>query len=77
MEDDRHLSSNAILAADEYVGWEALDSTRALTSLLQKVMQENGTTLEAICYLDELKIPNPGLDYLIKFDEGGQPEAVC
>jgi hypothetical protein len=41
-------------------------------------MQEDRTTWgEAICYLDELNIPNPGLDYRIKFDEGGRPEAVC
>jgi hypothetical protein len=40
-------------------------------------MQEDGTTWEAISYLDELKIPNPGLDYHIKLDDSGQPEAVC
>jgi hypothetical protein len=39
-------------------------------------MQEDGTWWEAICYLNELKIPNPGLDYHIKLDDGGCPEAV-
>ncbi len=62
MEDARHLSSNAVVAADEYVVREDPESTRALTSLLRKVMQEDGTTWEAIRYLNELKIPNPGLD---------------
>ena len=77
MEDACHLSSNAVIAADEYVVWEDPESTRALTSLLQKVMQEDGTTWEAIRYLDKIKIPNPGLDYRIKFDENNRPEAVC
>jgi hypothetical protein len=77
MEDARHLSSNAVIAADEYVVWEDPESTRVFTSLLRKVMQEDGTTWEAIGYLEELKIPNPGLDYRIKFDENNRPEAVC
>jgi hypothetical protein len=77
MEDARHLSSNAIIAADEYVVREDPESTRALTSLLCKVMQESRTTWEAMHYLEELKIPNPGLDYRIKIDEDGRPEAAC
>jgi hypothetical protein len=78
MEDACHLSSNAVIAADEYVICEDPESTRALTSLLLKVVQEDGTTQEAISYLDELKIPNPGMDHRIKYeDEGGRPEAVC
>jgi hypothetical protein len=48
MEDARHLSSNAVIAANEYVVQEDPESTRALTSLLQKAMQEDGTTWEAI-----------------------------
>jgi hypothetical protein len=40
-------------------------------------MQEDGTTWEAICYMDDLKIPNPGPDYHIKLDDDGRPEAVC
>jgi hypothetical protein len=77
MEDTCHLLSNAVIAADEYVVREDPESTRALTSHLQKVMQEDGITWEGICYLDELKIPHPGLNYPIKFNEGGRPEAVC
>jgi hypothetical protein len=77
MGDARHLLSNAVIAADEYVIQEDPESTRALTSLLRKVMQEDGTTWEAICYLEELKIPNPGLDYRIKYDENNWPKAVC
>lgn len=77
MKDARHLSSNAVVAADEYVVREDPESTKVLTSLLRKVMQEDGSTWEAIRYLDELKIPNPGLDYRIKLDSHGRPEAVC
>jgi hypothetical protein len=40
-------------------------------------MQEDGSMREAIRYLDELKIPNPGLGYHIKLDIMGRPEAVC
>jgi hypothetical protein len=40
-------------------------------------MQGDGSTREAIRYLDELKIPNPGLDYSIKLDSHGHPEVVC
>jgi hypothetical protein len=47
MEDACPLSSNAIIAADKYVVREdPEESTRALTSLLRKVMQEDGTTWE-------------------------------
>jgi hypothetical protein len=77
MEDARHLSRNAVIAADEYIVREDPESTKVLTSLLRKVMQEDGSTWEAICYLDELKIPNPGMDYRIKYDSEGRPEAVC
>jgi hypothetical protein len=45
MEDNCHLSSNAvIIAADEYVVRENPESTKFLTSLLCKVMQEDGST---------------------------------
>ena len=77
MEDACHLSRNAVIAADEYIVREDPESTKVLTSLLRKVMQEDGSTWEAICYLDELKIPNPGMDYRIKYDSEGRPEAVC
>jgi hypothetical protein len=77
MKDACHLASNAIVAADEYIVREDPESTKVLTSLLRKVMQEDGSTWEAMRYLDELKIPNPGLDYRIKLDSHGRPEAVC
>jgi hypothetical protein len=44
MEGACQLTSNAIIAVDEYVIREDPESTRVITSLLQKVMQENGTT---------------------------------
>jgi hypothetical protein len=40
-------------------------------------MQWDGTTWEAIRYLEELKLPNPGLDYRIQDNENNLPEAVC
>jgi hypothetical protein len=43
MEDAHHLSSNAVIAADEYVIRENPESTKVLTSLLCKVMQEDGS----------------------------------
>jgi hypothetical protein len=77
MEDAHPLSSNAVIAADKYIVWENPGSTKVLTSLLRKVMQEQDrSTWEAIRYLDELKIHNPGLDYRIKHDSHGRPEAV-
>ena len=77
MEDARHVSSTARVAADEYVVREDPQSTQVLTSLLRKVMQEDGCTWEAISYLQELKKPNPGMDYRIKLDPYGRPEALC
>jgi hypothetical protein len=77
MENSHHLSSNAVIAADKYIVRENPESTKVLTSLLRKVMQEDGSTWEAICYLDELKIHDPGLNYQIKHGSHGQPKAVC
>jgi hypothetical protein len=77
MEDVCHLLSNAIIAAGECIVRENPKSTKVLTSLYRKVMQEDGSTWEAICFLDEIKIPNPGLDYRIKLDSMAWPEAVC
>jgi hypothetical protein len=77
MEDACHMSSNAVNAPDEFILREDSEAYKVLTSLLRKVMQEDGCTWEAICFLDELKIPNPGLDYRIKYDTYGRPEAVC
>ncbi len=77
MEDACHLSGNDVMAADEYIVWENPESTKVLASLLRKVMQEDRSMWEAICYLDELKISNPGLNYRIKLEAHGRPEAVC
>jgi hypothetical protein len=77
MEDVCPLSSNAVIAADKYIVWENPESTRVITSLLCKVMQEDGSAWEAIRHLDELKIHNSGLNYRIKHESHGWPETVC
>jgi hypothetical protein len=50
-EDACHLSSNAVIAADQYIVRGDPESTKVLTSLLHKVMQEDGSTWEAIWLL--------------------------
>jgi hypothetical protein len=41
------------------------------TPMLQKIMQEDGGTWEALGLMDQLKITSPGFDYHIKKDQEG------
>jgi hypothetical protein len=44
MEEACHQLSDAVIAANEYIVQEDPESTKVLTSLLCKVMQEDGST---------------------------------
>ena len=45
-------------------------------AMLQKIMQEDGGTWEALGLMDELKITSPGFDYCIKKDPEGRPTGL-
>ncbi len=75
MEEARRLSSKRSLASEEFVLKEDNPMLKQnLTSLLRKVMQEDSSTWDALCFLDKMKEVNPGFDYHDRF---GRPKAVC
>jgi hypothetical protein len=44
--------------------------------MLQKIMQEDSGTWEALGLMDELKITTLGFDYRIKKGQGGRPTGL-
>jgi hypothetical protein len=78
MEEARHLSSKWTLASEDFLLKDDHPILKQnLTSLLQKIIEEDSSTWDALCFLDQMKASNPGLDYRVKYDHHGRPEAVC
>jgi hypothetical protein len=79
MEETGHLSSKWRWAsAESLLKDDNPMLEQNLTALLRKVMQEDSSTWEALCFLDyQTKEGNPGFDYPVKYDAFGRPEALC
>jgi hypothetical protein len=78
MEEAHHLSSRQTLASEEFLLKDDNPMLKQnLTTLLRKIMQEDSSTWDALCSLDQMKASNPGFDYRVKYDHYGRPEAVC
>jgi hypothetical protein len=68
------LSSKQSMPADEMTELDDPFVLQNFTAMLQKIMQEDSGTWEALGLLDELKVTSPGFDYHIKKDqEGSRP----
>jgi hypothetical protein len=73
----RQLSSKRAMASDEFLLNDNPMQKQNFTDLLRKVMQEDGTTWDALRFLDTMKENNPGFDYRINYNQEGRPEGIC
>ncbi len=64
------------MSADEMTELDDPFVLQNFTAMLQKIMQEDGGTWEALGLMDELKITSPGFDYRIKKDPEGRPTGL-
>jgi hypothetical protein len=77
MVEARTLTSRSKSAAEELVSFDNPMFAKNFKYLLQKTMQDDGTTWEAIAYLRLLSDEVPGFGYRVKYDLKGRPEAIC
>ena len=77
MSEARALTSKSRSAADELASTDNPIFATNFKRLLQKTMQEDGDTWEALKYLRNLKLEVPGFDFRIQYDDKGRPTAIC
>jgi hypothetical protein len=77
MVEARALTSKSKSASDELVSFDNPMFAKNFKLLLQKTMQDDGTTWEAIAYLRTLTNEVVGFGYRVKYDSIGRPEAIC
>ena len=77
LEAAHNLSSKRAMVSNEFLVNDNPMQKQNFTALLCKVMQEDGTTWDALRFLDEMKVSNPGFDYQINYNRKGRPEGIC
>jgi hypothetical protein len=77
MVEARSLTSRSKSAAEEMVSFDNPMFAKNFKHLLQKTMQDDCTTWEAIAYLRHLSKEVDGFGYRVKYDLKGRPEAIC